>query len=58
MHRQLNKNNNNNMKNTLTELAAVRRYMNTDYIFATVALAGCAALLVMTIYVTVEAICR
>lgn len=46
------------MKNTLTELAAVRRYMNTDYIFATVALAGCAALLVMTIYVTVEVICR
>lgn len=46
------------MKNTSNKLAAVRRYMNTDYIFAAVALAGCAALLVMAIYVTVEAICR
>lgn len=47
------------MKNTLNKLAAVRRYMNTDYIFAAVALAGCSALLAMTIYViTVEVICR
>lgn len=46
------------MKKTLNKLAAVRRYMNTDYIFAAVVLAGCAALLAMTIYVTVEVICR
>lgn len=46
------------MKNTLPRLAAVRRYLNTDYIFAAVALAGCAALLAITICVTVEVICR
>lgn len=46
------------MKNTLNNLAAVRRYMNTDYIFAAVMLAGCAALLVMSICITVEVICR
>lgn len=46
------------MKNTLTKLAAVRRYLNMDYAFAAVVLAGCAALVVMAIYVTNEVICR
>ena len=46
------------MKNTLTKLAAVRRHLNLDYIFVTVVLAGCAALLTYAEYVTVEVICR
>lgn len=46
------------MKNTLNKLAAVRRYLNTDYIFAAVALTGCAALLFYATLTTIEVICR
>lgn len=39
------------MKNTLSKLAALRRYLNLnlDYIFAATVLAGCAALVVAAV---------
>lgn len=37
------------MKNTLTKIAALRRLVNIDYIFALTVLAGCAALLCMAV---------
>lgn len=46
------------MKKTSSKLAAMRRYLNLDYIFAATVLAGCAALLVYAEYVTVEVLCR
>ena len=47
------------MKNTSSKkLAAMRRYLNWDYIFCATVLAGCAALLVYAEYVTTEVICR
>ena len=37
------------MKNTLTKLAALRRYLNLDYIFAATVFAGCATLVVAVV---------
>lgn len=46
------------MKNTLSKLAALRRKLNLDYIFAATVLAGCAALVVYAAYVIIEVTCR
>lgn len=46
------------MKNTLSKLAALRRYLNLDYIFVAVGLASCDALIVYAAYVTIEVTCR
>lgn len=46
------------MKNTFHKLAAMRRYMNLDYIFSATALTGCAALLIYATFTTIEVICR
>ena len=46
------------MKKALTKLAALRRYLNGDYIFVAVGLASCAALVIYAAYVTIEVTCR
>lgn len=47
------------MKHTsFKKLAAIRRYLNTEYIFAAVMLASCAALIAYVTYVTIEVTCR
>lgn len=39
----------NDMKSTSSKFATMRRYLNLDYIFAAVGLAGCAALVVAAV---------